>query len=77
MISTQDYSKEKLKLESSNWRLNILGVDPNKPEDWIIDQQKIKQIQYKYFNESPGWSLIGIKVCNKARLKLQYLGCKR
>ena len=62
MISTKDYSKEKLRLNSSEWRIKILKVDPSKPEDWIIDEEKIKKIQYKYFNENPGWSLIGIKV---------------
>ena len=62
MISTQDYSKDKLKLDSTSWMLNVFKIDRENLENWIIEQDKIKKIRYKYFNESPGWSLIGIKV---------------
>ena len=62
IISTQDYKKRKLKLESSEWKLNILGLDPSNQETWLISEDKLKKMEYKYFSKSPGWSLIGIKV---------------
>ena len=71
MISTQDYSKDKLKLDSTSWMLNVFKIDRENLESWIIEQDKIKKIRYKYFNESPGWSLIGIKVwLEKSTLKV-------
>ena len=63
IISTKDYSSKRLKLDSSEWISELHGSDNNfDPDSWIVDANKIKRIEYKYFNDNPEWSLIGVKV---------------
>ena len=46
------------RLNTTEWETSIL----NGTDSWIIEEQKLKALEYKYFNAHPGWSLIGVKV---------------
>ena len=61
IISTRDYSNNRLSVKSSDWLAKVFKSTPNK---WMTTAEQIRKIEYKYYNGSPGWELIGIKVCD-------------
>ena len=62
IISTQDYSDRVLKLDSTKWFRDVFGLGDKVHNNWITDPEQIRKIQYKYYSQSPGWSLIGVQV---------------
>ena len=50
------------RLNTTKWETSIL----QETNGWITEENKLKELEYKYYNSNPGWSLIGVKVTNGA-----------